>query len=463
MSQKIANKIDLLLITPPRKIPQKTDFPHIGLAYISAYLKRAGIESSIVDASAMSWKKLAGVISERPPSIVGMTCWTQERAQTFRTAGLVKDILPKAKIIVGGHHASMFPRNMFLQAHADAVVIGEGEQTTLELVQAMLDGRDLESVKGVACQYDGNVLLTEPREFIQDLDSIPYPSYSDYDLGDYLGIPDIKGKAASIMTSMGCPHSCVFCSASNFWKRKWRARTPVNVVGEIEWLYHELNVKNFSLFDDNFTVNKPRAIEICRHILERNLYIHWVASSHVTHIDEELLRWMKKSGCFRIDFGIETGSQAILKNIRKGQTVEQIEKAFDLVHKAGIKPRAYLIIGCPGETEETIDETVRLMKKIRPYYSRTAEILIVFPGTRLYEMAKDKGLLSDDFWLQSNDTLHYTCEHTYGELKSLRNRLMKGMAKNEGTVKATFEYWARSAYYKYAFLQKLRKFRRIFK
>lgn len=191
--------------------------------------------------------------------------------------------------------------------------------------------------------------------------------------------------------------------------------------------------------------------------------MNWVASSHVTRIDEELLRWMRKSGCYRIDFGIESGSPTVLRNIEKEQTVVQIEYTFRLVHEAGIKPRTYLIVGSPGETKEAIDETLALMKRIRPYDSRTAEIMLVFPSTKLYEIAKDKGLISDDFWLQTNHTLHYTCEHTFEELKELKNRLMKGMAKNEGTFKATVEYWARKAYYKYAFLQKLRKFRRIFK
>ena len=455
--------MDILLITPPREVPQRADFPPIGLAYISSFLKSKGNSAEVVDAAAYSWNRLAKIVKNNSPRIVGIACWTQERGQTFKTAKLVREILPDSKIILGGHHATAFPQNMFVQAYADAVVIGEGELTTLELVRAMLDGRSLGTIKGIVYSEDGKVLLTEPRKFITDLDSIPYPSYSDFDLDDYLGIPEVNGRAASIMTSRGCPYKCVFCSAGSFWKSKWRARSPDNVIGEIEWLYHKYKVRNFSFFDDNFTVKKERAIAICRGIIERKLDINWVASSHVTHIDEELLRWMRKSGCFRIDFGIESGSPTILRNIEKGQTVVQIERAFQLVHKAGIKPRAYLIIGCPGETKETIDETLVLMNKIRPYDSRTAEIMLVFPSTKLCEIAKAKGLLSDDFWLQTNETLHYTCEHTFEELKALKNRLMKGMAKNEGTFKATVEYWARKTYYKYTFLQKLRRFRRIFK
>lgn len=463
MSKSIRRNVDVLLITPTREIPQKMDFPPIGLAYLSSFLKRAGIVTSVIDACPLSWDMLARLVSEKSPAIVGITCWTQERGQAFKTAKMVKKILPNTKIVVGGHHATAFPENMFLQAHADAVVIGEGEETMLEVVSAFLNNRPLNDVNGIAYKENERVVLTEPRDFIQDLDSIPYPDYTDFNLEHYLGIPDADGIAASIITSRGCPHACVFCSAGNFWKRKWRARSPANVVGEIEWLYSEYNVRNFAFFDDNFTVNKNRAIEICQGIIKKDLRIKWVASSHVTHINEELLGWMKKSGCFRIDFGIESGSPDVLRNINKGQTIGQIENAFRLAHAMNIKPRAYLLVGCPGETEETIDNTLALMKKIRPYYSRTAEILIVFPGTALCDMAKEKGLMTDDYWLENDDVLHYTCEHTYEELGRLKDQLMKGMARNEGTLKATMEYWARKIYYRHTFFQKMRRFRRFFK
>ena len=463
MFKRMNDDTDILFIAPPRKIPQKADFPPTGLAYLSSYLKKAGIRSSVIDGSPMSWDDLARTIAEKSPPVVGVTCWTQERGQAFRTASIVKEILPDAKIILGGHHATAFPENMFIQAHADAVVIGEGEESTLELTSALLEGRDLNEIKGIAYKKDGKIIFTEQRDFIKDLDLIPYPDYDDFDLKNYLGIPDVDGPAASIMTSRGCPHACVFCSAASFWKRKWRARSPTNVVGEIEWLYKRFGVRNFAFFDDNFTVNKKRAIEICSEIIKRDLNIHWVALSHVAHIDEELLRWMKRSGCFRIDFGIESGSPVVLKNINKGQTVDQIEHAFRLAHAADIKPRAYLMVGCPGETTETIDETLLLMKKIKPYYSRTAEILIVFPGTILCDMAKENKLITDDYWIESDEMLHYTCEHDLEVLKRLKDRLMRGMARNDGTFKAMLEYWTRKLYYRYDFLQKMRRFRRFFK
>jgi len=350
-------KLEVLLITPPREVPQKVDFPPIGLAYIAAVLKKEKIAVRVVDASAYSWGRLARVLCEISPLIVGIPCWTLERSQVFRTTKLVREMLPKTRIILGGHHATAFPDHMFVQANVDAVVIGEGEETTLELVRALLDGRSLCNIRGIAYSENARVLLTESRELIKNLDSVPYPSYTDFNLDNYIGLPEVNGRAASVMTSRGCPYRCIFCSSSRFWKGRWRSRSAENVLGEIEWLYHDYKVRNFIFFDDNFTVQKDRAIEICRGLLDKRLNINFVASSHVTHMNPELLYWMKKSGCYRIDFGVESGSPEILRNIKKGQSVEDIEKGFRLVHDAGIKPRAFLIVGSPGENEKTIDET----------------------------------------------------------------------------------------------------------
>ena len=455
--------MEILLIAPPRPIPQKSDFPPIGLAYISAALRGEGIDVRVLDASAFSWKTLAEPLRLHSPSVVGISCWTLERGQVFKTAKLVKEILPKAKIVLGGHHATAFPEHMFINAYADAVVIGEGEETALELFRAMLTRQSLENIRGIAYSENGRIHLTEHRDLIINLDLIPYPDYADFNLDDYLGLPEIKGRAASIMTSRGCPYRCIFCSGSKFWERRWRSRSPENVLGEIEWLYYDQKVRNFIFFDDNFTVQKDRAIQICQGIIDRKLDIHFVASSHVAHIDKELLYWMKRGGCYRIDFGVESGTPEILDKIKKSQTVEQIEQTFELVHEAGIKPRAFLIVGSPGENEKTIDQTVSLMRRIKPYDSRTAEIMWVLPNTEIYELAKTQGLLTDDFWLKNNETLYYTCEHTLDELKLLRDHLMKETSRNEGTIKAYLEYLARKAYYNYPLLQRLRGLRKVFK
>lgn len=454
--------MNVLLINPPREIPQRADFPPIGLAYIASFLRRHDVHVNVLDAASFSWRKLKKAVAATQPEVIGVPCWTMERGQSFRAAKIARKIHPRAKLIMGGHHATAFPGHMFELAGADAVVMGEGEITTLELIRAFDEDDDLQTVKGIVFRKNGNTVFTEPRALISDLDSLPYPCHDDFDLDRYLGLPERKGRAASIMTSRGCPHRCIYCSGSKFWRRKWRARSPENVLGEIEWLYRDMGVKNFIFFDDNFTVNKDRAIEICRSIIDRKLRIQYVAESHVAHIDEELLKWMKNSGCYRIDFGVESGSPKILKNIKKKQTVEQIETVFKLVHGAGIKPRGYLMVGNPGEDDETIQETADLMKRADPWDTQGAFPLLIMPNTEIYQMAMERGIISDDFWLHNDSMLYYTAEHSEKELMALRELLMKKMAQNNKRPAVYARYLLKKWYYRYPVLQKLRRWRGVF-
>ena len=453
--------MDCLLINPPREIPQRADFPPMGLAYIASCLKQSGIEACVLDASALSWEMLRKMVSEKAPYIVGISCWTVERGQSFKTARIVKETVPDVKIIIGGHHATAFPEHMFKLACADVVVIGEGERTAVDLVRALLNNENLRKIKGIAHQEDGKVIITQSRDFIEDLDTIPLPSYDDFNFDKYLGLSETKGRTAAIITSRGCSNKCVYCSASKFWKRKWRARSAKSVLDEIQWLYGDYSVKNFFFFDDNFTVRKERVMEICQGIMERKLDIKWVAESHVTHIDKEVLICMKKSGCYRIDYGVESGSPKILENIKKNQTVEQIEEAFRLTYEVGINPRALLMVGNPGEDEITIDETIKLMRKINPYDSGGCQVLWILPETEIYEMAKSKGLISDEYWERNDSMVYYTGDYSVEELKLLRDKMIRGLAKNKGWVKGYREYLVRMAYYKYPILQRMRKWRGI--
>ena len=447
--------MNILLINPPREVPQKANFPPMGLAYIAAVLKKNNIDVEVLDAAAFRWKRLERIIKQRSPDIAGIVCWTIERGQAFKTAQLVRKAAPQAKIIVGGQHATALPEHMFRLAYADAVVIGEGELTTLELVKTFYNNGDLSEIKGIAYQKNGETFITPPRDLITNLDSIPFPSYTDFNLDDYNGLPERSERSAALMTSRGCPYRCIYCSGPNFWRRKWRYRSAENVLDEIEWLYNDYDVRAFIFFDDNFAVRKDRAIAICDGILRRGLKISWRACTRVDLVNKELLKWMKKAGCYGIDYGIESGSPKILERIRKGQTVKQIKEALRLTHEAGIRPRAYLMVGNPGENEETIQETITLLNEMKPYNTPSGQILWILPGTEIYELAKSQGVISDDFWVTNHSVLYYTGEHSVEELKALRNQLMLGLAKNRGNIQALLEYYIRRIYYNSAAAQKI--------
>ncbi|MDD5476500.1 MAG: radical SAM protein, partial [Syntrophales bacterium] len=241
-----------------------------------------------------------------------------------------------------------------------------------------------------------------------------------------------------------------------FWGKKWRKRSAENVLDEIEHLVTNVGARSIYIFDDNFPVNKQRAIDICHGIIERNLNIRWACCSHVKMANEELLDVMKRSGCVSIDFGVESGSNEILKNINKSQTREDIEKAFSLTHKAGIRPRAYLMVGNKGETRDTIDETIEVVGNIRPHSSIGASILWLLPGTEVFREARERGFIDDDYWLRSDDVPYNLQEYTYEELCALRQRLMRGIAKKKGGIVPLANFYLKSIYYRYPVLSRFR-------
>lgn len=160
----------------------------------------------MLDASSFSWKQLGKLIAEKSPRIVSISCWTIERGQSFKVTKLAREIFPNIKIIKGGHHATAFPEHMFKLASADVIVIGEGEITSVEMVRTLLNNGDIRGIKGIAYQENGKVIINKPRDFIEDLDSLPFPTYDKFDLDKYLGLPEIKGRSAAVITSRGCPY-----------------------------------------------------------------------------------------------------------------------------------------------------------------------------------------------------------------------------------------------------------------
>jgi len=445
----------VLLISPPREVRQRAYFPPMGLAYIGSVLKGDGHVVRIIDAASYSWKRLEKVILAINPDVLGITCWTIERGQAFKTAQIANKCLPKTKIIMGGQHATAFPEHMFKLAYADVVVLGEGERTMSELISAFENNDDISHIRGIVYQNEGKTIYTEPRALIAALDSLPFPMYDDFNLEEYNGLPETKTLAAAIMASRGCPYNCIYCSSAVFWERRWRSRTAGNVLDEIEWLYNDYRVRSIIFFDDLFFMDNNRAIEICKGIIDRKLELSWVAEGRVNLVNQELLEWMKKAGCYRIDYGVESGSPNILKNIDKKTTIEQIREAFKLTHEVGIKPDAYLMVGNPGENEKTINETIQLMKEIKPYYTNSGSVVWILPNTELYGRSKKMGIIDDNYWIENNSVPYYTGEHNLANLRALKNQLTLGLAKSRGSFKAYAMCLFRKLYDRSPMLQKL--------
>lgn len=427
-----------LLINPPQIFPKELLYVPLGLAYLASMLKTHGHEVKVRDMTLHSWDDVRSEIKREDPDIVGIGCLTLWRNQTIRTARIAKEYNPNIKVVIGGPHATFYPRYMFKMAPVDVVVLREGEMTIVELVEAFNKGKDLSNIRGIAFQRNGKIIQTEMRPLIKSIDEIPFPSYDDFDLRKYSGLNFPKKLrhliSTAMITSRGCPFACQFCSTSRYWGRFWRARSPRNVLDEIEWLYNEYDVRLIHFFDDIFTINRDRVIQICQEILRRKLDILWQAETRVDCVDKEMLRWMRKAGCREINYGIESGSARILRNIDKRITTEQIRKTLRMTHEADISTIGYLIVGNPGEDKDTINETIKLMKEFKPFrppldwghsglYVAWSSLLSIFPNTPIYELSKKEGIIDDDYWLADNPTPYYTGEHTLRELVALKIKL----------------------------------------
>jgi len=427
----------ILLISPMIAQP-KTD-PPSGLCYIQACLDKAGYkDSKIIDET--SYDEVKKIIKNYRPDVVGISCFTMYRGSSLKLAKMAREIKPDVKVILGGPHATfMWEQIMKNFPFVDFIVVGEGEITTLELIRTLDKNTSLRNVKGIIFRENGELVKTESRPFIENLDELPFPSYRDINFEHYAGAkpPEYytNEKKASIISSRGCVFNCNFCSTTQFWTRRWRARSAKNVVDEIEWLYKEHDIKFFTFFDDIFTTNTQRVIEICKEIIKRDLKIKWYAETRVDCISKEMLEWMKKSGCCLVQFGVESGSDKILKSINKKITREQIINAFRLVKEVGMKTETLLMVGNPGETKETIEETKSLLDTVKPDIV-VVSVTRVFPSTQLYDLTKQQGFISDDFWLTEKTAPEYTVEHPLSKLLLMRLDIVKHFYKSKGR----FEY-----------------------
>ncbi len=446
----------IALISNPVGYKHKPDFPPPGIAYLGAVVHQRGHEVVLIDGGLDSISRIINKVSSAKPDILGITCWTIDRHMVWKLCDALKKAVPDTTLIMGGPHATLFPEHIFKKTHASVVAMGEGEDTFIELINALEKGNDLKGIPGLALRnQDGSAFYTPGRESIQNIDTIPYPYYdgfNNFSFSRYNGFKLLPGKTAAIISSRGCVFDCSYCSSVRFWGRQWRPRSAQNVLDEIECLIDKYDIDSIYFFDDNFTVNSERAIDICNGIISKQWKLKWACCSHVKTVNKKLLEVMKASGCVSIDFGVESGSNKILENINKKQTSIDIEKTFDLVHKAGISPRAYLMVGSPGEDVATIDQTVQLINRIKPALSTGANLLWLLPGTKIYEDALASKHISEDFWLDSDEVPFNQQEHSLEELESLRKRLMLGIVRAKGKTSLRVAYNLKRIYYKYPWL-----------
>jgi len=369
----------------------------IGLYYIGAVLKE-----NQYDVEILNWhdihktpQKIEGTLREKKPDVIGFSIVHANRWGGIDISRIAKRILPEANIVFGGIGATFLWEHLLRHfKEIDFAVLGEGEYSFLSLIQCIEkgDSEGIKKIKGIAFRDGTRIVKTEKAEEIQNLDELPTPSkYFDFQ---------------HLSSSRGCPANCTFCGSPQFWGRKVRFHSPEYFVEQLEQLYRR-GITFFYISDDTFTMRKDRVIEICKKINEKDLKITWFSISRVNFVDEEMLYWMRRAGCIQISYGVESGSEKVRNVLNKNIRTDDIRRAFSLTTKYGILSRAYFIYGAPGESHETVQETIDLIHEIKPL-STIFYILDIFPGTALYEDFKQRTKLNDDVWLKRiEDTMYF--------------------------------------------------------
>ncbi len=365
--------------------------PPLGLGYLASVLRKEGFKVKIIDDAVekLGLNKLLNKVKNA--LIVGITSTTPTFNAALKYAQKIKNRFPEIFVVLGGVHVTFMPYDALKHEFVDAVCAGEGEYTLREVAERVERGKTLEGVKGLIYKEDGKIIDNGKREPIQDLDSLPFPAYDLMPLDRYTVLGH-RMEHFPMISSRGCPFGCRYCSSSLFMGRKFRARSAENVVDEVEWLVNEFKAQYIAFSDDTFTLNRKRVEEICRELINRGIEVEWSCSSRVDTINRSILEKMKRAGCSAIYYGVESASPAILRYYRKKINLDMVEKAVKLTKEFGIMTICSFIIGSPYETKEDMKATLRFALKLDPDYAQFS-ILTPYPGTEIYEEAKEKGLL----------------------------------------------------------------------
>ena len=359
----------------------------MGLAQIAAVLENNGYPVSIIDANALKLKPQEVVSRLGNAEVAGLTAMTPTVSAAIETAGKIKESRPELTVILGGAHATLLPEETLNAAPGiDVIVRGESEETILELLQALEQGKPLSEIHGISYRKDGEVINNPVRTESVEMDSLPFLAYHLLPRRRYKPHPP-HGRAlpfAVIITSRGCPYRCAYCSKPIFGN-KFRAQSPERVIRELAYFQDKLGIKEFAFYDDVFTLNKKRVHDIAEGIMREGLRMHWTCETRVNLVDRELLLHMKRAGCYAVAYGIESASEEILDSLCKDINPEQVEEAVRITREVGMQTVGYFMLGSPGETPGTIRQTIDFARKLKLDFAQFS-ITTPFPGTGLFDV-----------------------------------------------------------------------------
>jgi anaerobic magnesium-protoporphyrin IX monomethyl ester cyclase len=393
----------ITLVNPPYPPNAHAHPPFIplGIGYLGAVCEKNGHDVSVIDCQAehLTYADFRSRFERTECDVVGMTSTTLTYKSALMVATIAKEVRPDCTAVLGGPHVTFWDQNALRECPGlDVIVRREGEVTFLELLDRLKTKSSLSGVKGTTFRKkNGELARNEDRPFIENLDDLPFPAFHLMNIGSFKRV----GKTLfPLITSRGCVYWCDFCTAVRMFGRGYRMRSPKNVVDEIEMLNNKFGESQFTFYDDAFTVDRARVEKICDEIRRRKLRVQWDCGTRVDMVDRALLQKMKDSGCIVVWFGVESGSQSMIEKMHKRFKLDQTKLAFRTARELGLLTVGSVVLGFPGETEQSALETIKFVKEIDPdsigYYVATP-----YPGTPLYDLVKEKG------WLKITDFNHY--------------------------------------------------------
>ncbi len=385
-----------LLICPPVRNQRDVSLIPSGLLSIGGFLRKSasgGYEVKVYNScfpNKTSYQekieKTNKMIKEYAPDFLGLGFPTEAFESAAEIAKQAKSLDKNIVIVVGGIHPTVKPEETMNIPYFDFLVYGEGEITTIELFDAIIHKKDIADVKGISYKKDGRIITNDSRPGILNPDEIPFDNRDLLiDIQKYS-----KEALGQIHTSRGCPYNCAYCSSSIIWGTKVRFRSKANVIKEIDYLYHQYQVKDINFADDNFLLEPERVRAICQELIKEKYKIHWRCCARADihhHFDLELLQLMRAAGCRQICIGFESGAQNLLDKVERQVKVSDMEKILKIMKDAQIRLHADFIIGLPGENKETLQETYRLMQRVWKICQPTMTVALFkpYPGTAAYE------------------------------------------------------------------------------
>ena len=393
----------IVLINPRLNTWSPTVYVPLGITTIAAVLELKGYDVELIDLNVGNIKSREFQKKISTADIVGITGMITSYRDVLKLVSKVKELNSKVPIVLGGSLATTVPKELLQSTSADFIVLGEGENTVIKLINTIEKGsntNELNGIRGIAYRKDSEIIITPKVDLIQNLDTIPFPARHLLNMNLYFRPLDNwniktkefgKIKSTNMMTSRGCPYNCTFCFKA-MWGYKWRGRSPESMIQEIELLHKDYGANGFFFDEEVFGLNQKRVLDFCQLIRERGLKIIWHCNDRVNLVSKDLLKVMYDAGCRDIAYGIESGNQEILDSMRKKITLDQVRQAVKWTKEAGIHTTGYFILGMLGETKSTIEDTINFARELKlPLYAFS--IATPYPGTELYNSALEKNFL----------------------------------------------------------------------